>query len=66
VLESVEPPYSQAFARAMLNMMHPSLILRIRGTHTSMLRAFARGCEGTTFLPPLSKKDQDLLYELDK
>lgn len=64
VLESVDPPYSSFFARSMLKMMHPSLILRVKSNHAAMLRRFAAGCSAVVFLPPLSKKDQELLEDL--
>uniref|UniRef100_A0A383VL51 Uncharacterized protein n=1 Tax=Tetradesmus obliquus TaxID=3088 RepID=A0A383VL51_TETOB len=66
VLESVEPPYSASFARSMLRVMQHSLFTRLKASHTAMLQQFAAGCREVAFLPPLSRKDEDLLLELAK
>lgn len=60
------PPYSPAFARPMLAVMHKSLITRMKASNTAMLAEFATGCQAVTLLPPLTKRDLDLLDELAK
>ncbi|KAF8064640.1 FPS1 [Scenedesmus sp. PABB004] len=65
MLESVAPPYSAPFARALLGLMHAGLMRRMRGgCSPAALAEFAAACRDVTFLPALSAKDQELLEEL--
>lgn len=50
----------------MLAVMHKSLITRMKASNTAMLAEFATGCQAVTLLPPLTKRDLDLLDELAK
>jgi hypothetical protein len=50
----------------MLSVMQHSLFTRLKASHTAILHEFAAGCREVAFLPPLSRKDEDLLLELAK
>lgn len=64
VLDSVEPPYSEGFARVMLVMLDQAHIKRVQSSHTAMLREFAMGCRDIPYRPPLNNDLQGLLESL--
>jgi hypothetical protein len=61
VLESVEPPYSEGFSRALLQLMAISQFTRVERNFSSALREFAMGCRDIPYRPPLSNELQSLL-----
>lgn len=61
VLESVAPPYSEAFARTVLVLMEHSHFARIKEGHSQLVREFALGCRDIPFRPPLANALQTLL-----
>lgn len=61
VLESVEPPYSEGFSRALLQLMAISQFTRVERNFAHVLRVFATGCRDIPYRPPLANDLQSLL-----